>query len=756
MSASLKNTRRSSLLGFVVALATAFGIVALPSPAFAAGSTYFVDNTNAGCTDTGPGTQDQPFCTIGQGSKAALAGDTVRVTAGTYAEDINEGRSGTVGNPITFSAAPGVTVTGGSATTSHGFTISGRSYITVMGFTVSNTAAYGIYVFGSSNITLAGNHVTGAGLPQQGRNSAGIYLNSTTGSAVTNNTTDHNSDAGILLTNNSTGNMVSGNTTFANAQGWQRAAPGIDVRSGPNTVRNNLSYANEDSGLQFYTGAHDNLVVGNISYGNGDHGIDDLNATNQMIVGNSVYHNVTAGINAEGTSTGVLIRNNLSVDNGINSPRTTSNIRVDTTSESGSTVDYNLVWLTAGTVQYTWGQNGYTSLAAFQAATGQAAHGLQADPKWRAPASGDFHLTSGSPAIDSADSDAPGEPATDYEGNPRVDDPATSDTGVGVRTYDDRGAFEFQPSGSPVDNPPTAALTLSPATGTAPLTVTADASASTDDHGITSYAFAWGDGATTPAQATPTATHTYPTAGSYTVTVTVTDTAGQTNTATQTLTVSPATGGITFHGSTHATVTGRQATVTIPSTVKSGDTMLLYVTVGSSSPTVNKPSGWVQVGNATVGGSQSMSSTVLRRTAAAKDLGKPLTVTLSASANLDLTLVAYSGINTSSGGVAAHSRKVDSTSKSAHTTPVVRLAAAGDWVVSFWSDKSSTTTAWTAPSAVVSRDTSYGTGTGHVSALVGDSGGPLPASPSYGGLTATTNAAGSSAIMWTVALVPGP
>ena len=58
---------------------------------------------------------------------------------------------------------------------------------------------------------------------------------------------------------------------------------------------------------------------------------------------------------------------------------------------------------------------------------------------------GDYHLTAGSPAIDSANSGASNEPAADLDGNARVDDPATANTGAGSRTYDDRGAYEFTP-----------------------------------------------------------------------------------------------------------------------------------------------------------------------------------------------------------------------------------------------------------------------------------------------------------------------
>src|SRR6266508_1395385 len=191
-----------------------------------------------------------------------------------------------------------------------------------------------------------------------------------------------------------------------------RQRPWLLVRGYTNTVDRNISHDNEDSGFQFYTGSHDNLVVDNLSYGNGDHGIDDLGSTNQRIISNTVYDNVAAGINVEGSSTGATIENNIAVDNGINSPRTSGNIRVDSTSTTGTTVNYNLVFLSVPDVMYQWGSDKYDSLQAFRAATGMESHGDQDDPSWVSAASGDFHLLAGSPAIDSADSAVSGETST--------------------------------------------------------------------------------------------------------------------------------------------------------------------------------------------------------------------------------------------------------------------------------------------------------------------------------------------------------
>jgi hypothetical protein len=150
------------------------------------------------------------------------------------------------------------------------------------------------------------------------------------------------------------------------------------------------------------------------------------------------------------------------VDNGINSPRTHSDIRIESGSTSGTTMDYDLVHLTsASDALLIWNSNSYTSLSAFRTASKQEAHGIDAAPGWKSPGTGDFHLTAGSPAIDSANANAPAQTAVDKEGFARVDDPVTPDTGVGVRTFDDRGALEYRAPalGSVAVSPANATLT---------------------------------------------------------------------------------------------------------------------------------------------------------------------------------------------------------------------------------------------------------------------------------------------------------
>ena len=457
--------------------------LAVSSVGAAAGAAAYLYVGGGGCSDTGSGTATVPFCTIAKAAKVAVAGQTVLVSSGTYTDEVFPWHSGTAGSPITFQPAPGAAVTIAGA--KHGFTISNQSWITVSGFTVRDSTSNAFYVYNATGIRLSNNTARTSGRPVEGATAYGMYLNSMTGSVVTGNLVTANSASGIYLTNGSTGNQITGNESSWNAYGYVRNAVGIDLRAPGNLVSGNRVHDNEDSGIQSYPGGDRNTIVDNVSYHNkgfttvaltncshpptgntagcitGDHGIDDFGVTGSSVVGNTVYDNVSAGINLEGvtsgTASGFTFADNIAVDNAascpdgvggtVKCPRTRGNIRVDGTSQLGTRLDYDLVNLSvSGGTMMVWGSTSYTSLAAFQAASGQESHAKQADPRWNGPTLADFSLRAGSPAIDSADSSAPGQPALDAAGRPRVNDPLTPDSGVGVRSYDDRGAFEYQPS----------------------------------------------------------------------------------------------------------------------------------------------------------------------------------------------------------------------------------------------------------------------------------------------------------------------
>ena len=108
---------------------------------------------------------------------------------------------------------------------------------------------------------------------------------------------------------------------------------------------------------------------------------------------------------------------------------------------------------------------------------------------------------------------------------------------VVVQAWNQAGQIAKTPVNITVaDQPPVASIAVNPATGTAPVTVTASTAASTDSDGtIVSSSIDFGDGTVVSG---PTASHTYNNAGSYTVRGTVTDNGGLAATSSTTVTVS--------------------------------------------------------------------------------------------------------------------------------------------------------------------------------------------------------------------------
>lgn len=85
---------------------------------------YFVSPSG---NDSDPGTQTQPWRTIGKAATTLVAGDTVYVQTGTYNETVTPVNSGTSGNIINYIAQGTVKV--------KNWSISSKNYITLDGFT---------------------------------------------------------------------------------------------------------------------------------------------------------------------------------------------------------------------------------------------------------------------------------------------------------------------------------------------------------------------------------------------------------------------------------------------------------------------------------------------------------------------------------------------------------------------------------------------------------------------------------------------
>jgi len=282
------------------------------------------------------------------------------------------------------------------------------------------------------------------------------------------------------------------------------------------------------------------------------------------------------------------------------------------------------------------------------------------------------------------------------------------------------------------DQAPTAVATAS-CTG---LTCSFNGSGSTDPDGtVASYAWTFGDGSTGTG-ATP--THGYATAGTYTYTLTVTDNQGLASTPVQGTVV--ATGPANAIGFTASAdnynKSGTSVSVTTPNAVSAGNTELLYVTTtNNTANAISAPLGWTLV---TTQNSLPLQASVFEKTAGSGDAGSVVTASVTSAGPIAIQLVDYSNVGSS----ALVTAGAADSSTASHTAPAVNVANGGSWVVSFWSDKSSSTTAWTLPGDVTQRDQTIGTGGGRVTAAIADSNTTV-ASGTYPAQTATVGATAS-------------
>src|SRR5690606_11771141 len=236
--------------------------------------------------------------------------------------------------------------------------------------------------------------------------------------------------------------------------------------------------------------------------------------------------------------------------------------------------------------------------------------------------------------------------------------------------------------------------------------------------------------------------------------------------------------GISYRGGSGGNANVSTAYARIPESVQPGDGLIMVLTFNSAEHEMTTPpAGWTQVDDQKVG---TATSVLWKRVAQAGDAGKQVDIGLSGYTKADIRLLAYAGTNTSD-PIAKVAKGNDSSAVTEHTSPTASVDSAGSWAVTYWGDKSSRTTEWTAPAGVTPRGTGIGSGAvssrgdtsprttgwgrpaggttpgtatgrggGRLAGVVVESGEAV-GTGTYGGKKATTDAA-SRAAMWTIPL----
>jgi hypothetical protein len=470
-------------------------VVAHPASADVPTQLYVNNTAAANCSDSGPANQEQPLCTVAAAIAIVSPGQTVNVT-GTYTERVIVTKSGEPGSPISLKGA-------GVARLNGGVTVDGQHDVSISSVSVFKApGTVGVTILDSTRLELKSVSVYLTGTEPSPV--AGVQLIGVTASTLLGIQVNGRHSPGVSVDAKSTGNVLNSVRSYLTNSGI-----GLDVSGSANTIERFATSSYVGAGLSINPGADDNVVVNSsIGMGNGV-GIRNSGADRTALTNNTVSAACATGIRVDGDSTDVSIQNNILSGNGNAAYNTCDKTVTDAVgigvhdgAVGHTTIDYNSVFNSSRL--YAWGTPEPT-LAGFRAASGQGAHDLQV-------ALGDTANR------DSANSAAPGFPAKDVAGTPRVNDPTVPDTGAGPISYADRGTGEAYWA-------PSAKLTLTVTNRGADVTVDASVVA----YGwtpVASYRFDFGDG-TIVVQATPVATHTYAQPSDHQVSVTLTDTNGR-------------------------------------------------------------------------------------------------------------------------------------------------------------------------------------------------------------------------------------
>lgn len=388
-------------------------------------ATYHVGPPGSG-SDSNPGTQALPWATLQHAAESVGPGDTVLVHAGGYA-GFHLTTSGTAALPIVFRAAPGevVSITADNPVTPDGINLEGASHVVIEGFRVNGRTRAGIRAVLCRGVTMRRNVAD-----QNGR--WGIFTGCCEDLTIEDNEASRSGlEHGVYVSNSGDRPVVRGNYL------WGNNANGLHM-NGDLSVDCD-GFVPQD-GVISQARVEGNVIQGNGAAGgsgiNGD-GVQDSTIRNNLIFDSHASGISLYQIDGGEPSTGNLVEHNTVVvaSNG----RWALNIQ---DGSAGNTVRNNAFWsdhasrgamnvctaCLAGFVsdrnavedRFTLNDGDTTlTLAQWRTATGMDSTSFVATPAqlFVAPASGDFRLRAGSPALDAGI--ALGAVTMDLEGTPR-------------------------------------------------------------------------------------------------------------------------------------------------------------------------------------------------------------------------------------------------------------------------------------------------------------------------------------------------
>ena len=291
------------------------------------GTTYYVATTG---NENNPGTITQPWKTISKAAATLTSGQSVLVRGGTYNEVVNITISGADNNWITYSSYPGETVVisgiGKNVQKEHGLVDVRANYIRITGFQVKNSKCFGISGYSVTQIMIDSNYTYETV-------SSGIFCRFSNGVLIDNNEVERACNGGWeeCITVGRTENFEIKNNRVHHNVGGLKGGEGIDAKSGSQNgsihhnyvhdLTNRLgiyvdAYAQESYNIEVYNNiVHDaNTGIAIASERGGP--ISNIKVYNNIVYHTKNYGIIIASWLTPGTFTDIFLYNNTIYDIG--------------------------------------------------------------------------------------------------------------------------------------------------------------------------------------------------------------------------------------------------------------------------------------------------------------------------------------------------------------------------------------------------------------------------------------------------------